>query len=328
VKSFSVRIFPPRLPKRWDVTTRSWSRRGLAWLPLAIWLGSASIASAQRDEQATEVSGVRVSDALVVEGAILKTIETTAVAAQVSGLIQNMEIKEGSRVQSGTDIAKVRDVSIRLQTQRTRLAVELAEKKYQSDIDEQVARKSEAVASNEYQRAMDANAKLSNVYPPGEIDRLKLILDRSSLETQRAFHLRELALLEKSIAEIEYQQNQELLLRHRIIAPCTGLVVAVEKRVGEWVEPGTVVARIVEIDRLRIEGFLHAVDASQGLVGREAKVSVEVSGQILETVAELVFISPDVNPLNSQVRVYLEVENKDGRLRPGLRPAVVLHRSP
>ena len=299
--------------------------RGFAIVVIAVSLWIASSVLAQEAVQTPIVPGGGV---LHVEGSILKTIETTSVAAQVAGLIQNMEIKEGSRVQSGTDIARVRDVGVQLQTERTRLAFELAEKKYQSDIDEQVARKSEAVAANEFHRALDANAKVANVYPPGEIDRLQLIFDRSILERQRASHHRELALLEKLIADVEYQQNQDLLLKHKIVAPCTGLVVAVEKRVGEWVEPGTVVARIVENDRLRIEGFLDAIDASQDLVGSQAHVSVEIAGAVFETEAELVFVSPDVNPLNSQVRVYLEVMNNDGKLRPGLRPMVTLQRIP
>lgn len=265
---------------------------------------------------------------VVVEGAILKTIESTAVASQVAGVLQNLHIKEGSRVNQGEEIARIRDVTIRLQLERSQTAVEVAKKKQDNDIDLQIAQKGSAVATNEYQRAVDANTRVNNVYTPNEIDRLKLILDRSILEMQRAEYLREVARLETTLAEAEVKQNQELLLRHRVIAPCAGMVVAVEKRVGEWVEPGTVIARIVEIDRLRVEGFLNAADADPRWIGTKAIVRVDFAGSTLETEGELVFISPDANPVSGQVRVFIEVENQEQKLRPGLRPTVYLKGQP
>ena len=261
---------------------------------------------------------------IAVEGAILKTIETTTVSSQVTGVIQNLNVKEGSRVQQGEEIARIRDVAVRLQLERSKRAVEIAKRKQDSDIDEQIAVKSQAVASNEYQWAIEANSRVSNVYPPKEVDRLKLILDRSNLEIQRAVYQRELAELETAQAEMEVKQNQELLLRHHVTAPCAGMVVAVEKRVGEWTEPGTSIVKIVEIDRLRVEGFLNTADADPQWIGTKAIIRVEVAGATYEKEGELVFISPDANPVNGQVRVFVEVENEDQKLRPGLRPVVYL----
>jgi multidrug efflux pump subunit AcrA (membrane-fusion protein) len=278
----------------------------------------------QDDQDSQESPPARV----VIEGAILKTIESTAIASQVSGVVQNMNIKEGSRVHQGEEITRIRDVTIRLQVERAQTAVEIARKKQDNDIDKQIAVKSLAVASNEYQRALDANNRVENVYPPNELDRLKLVMDRSHLEAQRAEYQHALAVLETSLAEAEVKQNQELLQRHRVSAPCNGMVVSVERRVGEWVEPGTVIAKIVEIDRLRVEGFLNAADADLRLIGTKASVSVAIAGQILETQGELVFISPDANPVSGQVRVFLEVDNRDQKLRPGLRPTVYLQGQP
>ena len=82
------------------------------------------------------------------------------------------------------------------------------------------------------------------------------------------------------------------------------------------------VLRLVEIDRLRIEGFMQAEQADSGLLNTEAQVELQLSGKTIQTTAKLVFISPEVNPINSQVRVHLDVDNRDGKLRPGLRPKV------
>jgi multidrug efflux pump subunit AcrA (membrane-fusion protein) len=290
--------------------------------------GVAPFLHAQSSEPESSVVSEPPPVTVAVEGAILKTIESTAVAAQVSGVLQSLNVREGSRVHQGEELARIRDVTVRLQLERTQTALEVARKKQDSDIDEQIANKNREVAFNEHQRALDANAQVRNVYPPSEMDRLKLVLDRSMLEERRAAYLREIAKLESSLAEVEVQQSQELLLRHRIIAPCAGMVVAVEKRVGEWVEPGTVVVKIVEIDRLRVEGFVNAADTNPSWIGSKASVRVEIAGNTYETDGELVFISPDANPVNGQVRVFIEVDNRDQKLRPGLRPTVHLQGKP
>ena len=171
-------------------------------------------------------------------------------------------------------------------------------------------------------QAIESNKRVPDVYPPMEVDRLKLVRDRAKLEVDRTVHAKAIAKLEMSKIHIEYQQLEDLLDKHQVRSPVSGMVVAVEKRVGEWVEPGTVVLRLVEIDRLRIEGFVQAEQADPKWLDCEAQVELQLSGKPIRTTAKLVFISPEVNPINSQVRVHLDVDNRDGKLRPGLRPKV------
>jgi multidrug efflux pump subunit AcrA (membrane-fusion protein) len=281
-----------------------------------------------QSEQTIGTESAPPSRELLLDSAILKTIESTSVSAQVTGLLGTLSVKEGSKVKSDQEIGRVLDGLVRLQMEKARVSYDVAKKKQKSEIDKELASKNRAVAENEYQRAVDANKQVKDVYPLNELDRLKLLFDRAVLESDRALHQQEMAALEVSLAEIEYKQSLELLQRHRILAPCDGVVVSVERRVGEWLEPGTVLLKIVRTDRLRIEGFLQAIDAAPELIGSIAHVTLEGIEPPIETKAELVFISPDANPLNSQVRVYLEVDNSQGLLRPGLRPKTVIQRVP
>jgi multidrug resistance efflux pump len=261
---------------------------------------------------------------LVLEGAILKTIDTTSVSAQVAGMIQVLDIKEGLAVEEGQELGRIRDYGVRIQSEKAKASLELAKKKQLNDIDIRLATKNKAVAENEYDRAVQANQLVRNTYPINEIDRLKLIADRSGLEVERAGFAQSVAELEASVSEWEHKQSLELMQRHRIVSPGNGVVVSLEKRKGEWVEPGTVLFKMVQLDVLRVEGFLNAADAIPELVGSQARLVVEDSKGMMETTADLVFITPDVNPVNSQVRVFLEVDNKERKLRPGLRPKVFL----
>jgi len=299
------------------------------WSPILFgsFLGFAAAASAQINQEGEAKTGMPGTD-VVIEGAILKTIESTSVSAQVAGVISAMKVKEGAVVKAGQEIGRIRDTAVRLQMEKSKVSIAIAERKQNNDIDRRLAAKNRAVAENEYRRAVDANTQVKDVYPINEIDRLKLLFDRADLESERAIYQQSMATLDKSLAEMEYKINLELAQRHQIQSPCDGVVVSLEKRIGEWVEPGTNLLKIVQIDMLRIEGFILAADATSDLLGATAEVTFENSTPPFQTTAKLGFISPDVNPLNSQVRVYLEVENQNGRLRPGLRPKAVIRRSP
>jgi macrolide-specific efflux system membrane fusion protein len=259
---------------------------------------------------------------ILIDSAILKTVEVTSVAAQVQGILKEVSVREGDRVKHQSPMAIIQSTASELQLQRAKVALDAAERNFASNIDIDLARKGFEVAENEFLRAVDANKRIQDVYPRAEVDRLQLVRDRANLEIDRAVHLKAISQLEVAKNQIEIKQLQDILDKHQIQAPVSGMVVAMEKRVGEWVEPGTIVIRLVEIDRLRIEGFLQAEQADPKWLGAEAQVELQLSGNRFVTTAKLVFISPEVNPVNSQVRVHLDVDNRDGKLRPGLKPKV------
>ncbi len=224
------------------------------------------------------------AEVFAVENALLKTIESTSLAAEVAGNIEQLSVVEGDHVQIGQPLGKIRDSAVRLQVQRAEIALALATKKQRSDIDLRLARERAAVAENELQRHENANATFENTYGPKEIDRLRLIASSAQLEIERAAYERELLELDRALAENDLLQAQELLERHQIQAPAMGVVVALKRRIGEWVEPGTDVLQIVKIDRLRVEGFLSSAAVNRDLSQASAQVKVltEAGEQQLE----------------------------------------------
>ncbi len=296
----------------------------IRWLALSAFcslapIGSPIIAEEGRPNQLPHAKASHESrPRIAVQGAILKTIESTSVAAQVSGIIAELDVKEGTVLSAGQALGKIKDEAVRLRLMQLESQVQLAQKKQSNDINERLARKAKEVADNEYQRALRANALVPDTYPLNEIDRLRLVADQAELEVERARYDQDIAKFEVELAVSDYRQTHELQQRHQIDSPVGGVVVSVEKRVGEWVEPGTDLLRIVRIDQLRIEGFLPAPDALPSLVGQPALIDI-VGDDAKQVTATVVFVSPDVNPVNSQVRVFLEVDNSDGQLRPGLR---------
>lgn len=290
---------------------------------VVLFLSEVSMAQEDISPAKQEASDLQESIQLAVESPILKSIDSTTIAAPVAGIIQSVRIKEGMRVKAGEELAKIKDTAIRILAEKAKVSVEKAKKQLDSDIDLRLATKSMEVAKNEFERAVEANAKVADVYPRNEIDRLRLVMDRSILEMERTRLTTDLLQMELRIAEWEYKQHLEQSYRHSITSPCDGIILSVEKRPGEWIELGGGMAEVIEIDKLRIEGFLQAESIHQDMIGTKALVVVE-SPVRAEAEAELVFVSPEVNPLNSQVRVFLEVDNQSGKLRPGMRPKVTL----
>ncbi len=107
-------------------------------------------------------------------------------------------------------------------------------------------------------------------------------------------------------------------MRRQIVAPFAGTIVQVFVRLGEWVEPGQKALRIVNIDHLKAEGFLPASDADASLVGAPVRLTLDLAGeQSAAFDGKISFVSPEVDPITGQVRVWAEIDNRAGRLRPG-----------
>ena len=80
------------------------------------------------------------------------------------------------------------------------------------------------------------------------------------------------------------------------------------------------------LDRLRAEGLLNAEQATSDIMGKAVKVEVRFPGGKAETFqGKIVFVSPEIHPVNGKVRVWAEVENRNGLLRPGLSVAMAIN---
>jgi macrolide-specific efflux system membrane fusion protein len=73
----------------------------------------------------------------------------------------------------------------------------------------------------------------------------------------------------------------------------------------------------VNVDRLKAEGFVAAAQASTDVIGKSVALEVDETQGQKPAAGTLVFVSPEMDPITSQVRVWAEIDNREGRLRPG-----------
>jgi RND family efflux transporter MFP subunit len=275
---------------------------------------------------ATSLLAAGQSSAIEITGAVIKVAEEVAVPAGEAGALAAVEVKEGQLVEEGAIVARIRDNEVRLAVDRARLEAEIAFRKFNNDITIAFAKKSTEVAKAELARSLETNVKYPKTVSNSELDRQRLLVEQGELEVKQAEHDREIAGLTREIRENEYKTTLDQLERRTIAAPLRGMVVEVHRRRGEWVQLGETVARIVRMDKLRAEGFLSAKHARLQLIG--AKVTLKITdetGKPAEFPGQIVFVSPEIDPLNSQVRIWADVENKELKLRPGMQATLTIH---
>lgn len=235
---------------------------------------------------------------------------------------------------------------------RLKIAAEVARRQAESDITVRLAEKIRDAAQFELERARKAREAFSGSVSPSELNRLTVLYEQRGLEIEQAREDRAVAELRKTADAtavlrqtetvsrsrvLQAQAERELLLaatqqhvaenelalarlqleRRRITAPFAGTVAAVEQQVGEWVEPGVAVLRLVQLERLRVEGFVDAGAAMQ-LAGRAVRIRFPTRPQLPPVDGSITFVSPEIDPVNQQVRLWAEFDNAELRVQPGL----------
>lgn len=265
------------------------------------------------------------AEEISVDSVLIRLIEEVEVPAREAGVMVKLGAREGLMVAEGDLLARIDDADARLARNRAQLELAAAQKKADNDVSLRFAKKSLEVTKAELQRSLESVQKYPKSISETEIDRLKLAVQRNTLEVEQAEHLLGIEQFALRLTESAVHQAVRDVERRRIEAPLTGMVVDVNARRGEWVEPGDKVLRIVRLDRLRAEGFLHARQLRADLTGMTVRLHVALpNGEESQFTGRVVFVSPEIDPVNQQVRVWAEIENRELRLRPGMRAEMTI----
>jgi len=260
-----------------------------------------------------------------VPSTLLRLIEQVDVPAQEAGMLAAVAVREGQMVKEGDRLAQIADTEARLAAERAKMEVAIAREKAENDVNIRFAKKSVEVARAELRRAIESIEKYPKSISDSEMDRLRLTVERAVLEIEQAERGFRIARFTKQIKENESSLATQKVERRRITAPISGVVVQINRRRGEWVEPGDAVLRILRLDRLRAEGFLNVQQVRRDLSGCPVKLVVDLPGEPgVEFFGKVVFVSPEIEPVNAQLRVWAEFENRDLRLRPGMRAKMTI----
>jgi macrolide-specific efflux system membrane fusion protein len=265
------------------------------------------------------------AEPLRVDSVLLELIEQSDVPARDAGVIEAISVKEGDLVKTGDTLIQLDTAEAKLDVDRAKLQWSIAEEESKNEVDVRFARKSLEVAAAELQRAKDSVEDYPKSVSQTELDRLQLTVERTRLEIEQAQHVLNVAELTAQLKRNELETAERKLERQTIRAPIDGVVAQVYRRQGEWVEPGQQVVRILRMDRLRVEGFVALSQLDTIPIGSPIELRIELGEEAATTFpGKLVHVSPEVDPVNDQVRVWAEVDNVDMQLKPGMRGAMLI----
>jgi RND family efflux transporter MFP subunit len=232
--------------------------------------------------------------------------QRAALAGSRMGILQDVDVSAGDLVEHGQVVATLRD-------DQAQQALAIAEKEMSNNVEVRLYQKISELATLEYSKAVELNRSIPGGFSELDIKKLRLAAEKSVLQIEQADFLRQMAALRKKEAEV-------VLESYRITAPFSGVVLQVHKQPGEAIGAGEVVVEVANFETMRVEGFIPVADSHKVRPG--AKVMIEIAG--IETQRKSRFegrikhISPIVNEVSQEVRVWAEVKNRHNLLKDGL----------
>ncbi len=264
-----------------------------------------------------------------IESVLVTLIQQVEVTARETGVLAKVMVREGQLVEQDAVLAQIEDSEARLAEEKAKIELDIAKEQAENDVNVRAAKKAHEVAKAELQRSHDAVKVFQKAVSQSELDRLRLASEQTELAIERSELERRTAKLTWNLKQNEHQLATVKLERRKIVAPISGVVVQVNQKRGEWVQPGQSVLRILRIDRLRAEGFLNASELYEDVTGRPVTLVVNLPGKPnVKFAGTVVFVSPEVNPVNGQIRVWAEFDNPQLLLRPGLRGKMTIQPGP
>ena len=264
-------------------------------------------------------------EAAALASVVISVIEQAEVPARELGPLISIQVEEGDTVKKGALLARIDDGDPKLASKRAELELESARADAENAVRVQLAQKTLELAKSELARGERTRDLFENAITDEEIERRRLKVDRAELEVRQSEHEARQAQIHARLSDNALQLANRQVERCRIIAPLSGVVVQINRRAGEWVQPGDAVLRIVRLDRLRAEGFLKASQLTLVKPGQAVSLRTKLgNGQEKTFPGVLTFISPEIIAADNRVRVWAEVQNKDLMLRPGMRASLLI----
>lgn len=247
----------------------------------------------------------------VLERCLVSLVEEAKVPAREAGVLSQLLVREGDVVRRDEVIARIDDSQPQMEKRKATAEHDQALAKAESDVDVRYAVAAEKVAEAELEKAEASNRRSDKAVTEVEVNRLRLAEQKSELGIEQAQLERKLSSHAAASKGVEVDAAEKAIERRLVTAPLDGVVVQVFPHQGEWMQPGDPLARVVRIDKLRVEGYVDSTRWDPEEV-RDRPVTVEVKladSRVEAFAGRIVFTSPLVES-GGDYRVWAEVENR------------------
>jgi macrolide-specific efflux system membrane fusion protein len=255
-------------------------------------------------------------------------IDQVLVPAEEPGVLDELNVREGMTVEKGALLGNIDDTDALLTLAMAKHEYNAAKKQADNTLSIEAADKSQKVAQAEYDTAVEANERLAGTVTATEVRRKLLQAERAMMQIELAEMELMVAVQNAQVKYKQWQRAKAALERRQIVARINGIVVKLNKHVGDWVQAGETVMRIVRMDQLRVEGDINGkLYARHKVIGRPVNIQVQLTGGGIEIMEGTIsYASPLVESYEYTVRAVVNNRKINGRwlLTPGLNAKMQL----
>lgn len=262
----------------------------------------------------------------VVAPGTLAADEQATVSFKVAGRLEQINVDLGSAVRRGQTIAQLETNDFRVRLQQAEAALQQARVRLGlaaiGDDDRIVientatVRQAAAVLEEARQNRERSRQLVSQgIQPAAELDRVESafkVADSRYQDALEEVRNRQAVLLQRR-SELAISRQQ--LVETTLLAPFDGSIRERRASIGEFLSAGTPVVTIVRIHPLRLRVEVPERDARGISAGQGVGVSVEGDPTLYS--GRVARISPAFQEQSRTLIIEAEVDNRDGRLRPG-----------
>lgn len=257
----------------------------------------------------------------------VKYISEPIISATEAGLLL-VAPSEGQYVEVDELIAQTDDTDAKWVAEGAKYGVKALEKDLESDIRLRYSEAQKDVRKMGYEKARRANQITPGAIPEIDLMERRFQYKEAELSYENTMHERAITEINLSEKRAEWQRAIAMMERHKVLSPIRGFVAEVEKRKGEYVRPGDPIARLVQLDRVRIAASLDPGQcAMDEMVGRNVQMTIDLGGPSGRTEmfsGVISFANPRLDS-NGKFEVWAEVDVPNENLRYGMQGTMVLN---
>jgi multidrug efflux pump subunit AcrA (membrane-fusion protein) len=251
------------------------------------------------------------SNRLKIEGCLVTLINDVMVPAQEAGRLMKVNVKGGEEVDENSVIAEIDNRDTLAKRKIAQGEFDVATTQADSDAELELGKKGVEVSKAEYDQNVEIRTKNPGAVSDTELRKFKFQWDRAKAQVKVAEVDRVVAGLTAKVKEAQLEATANELARRQITAPFKGEVEDVKRQVGEWVQPGEPIARIVQLDRLRVKGMVYANATSPtDVIGKPVEITIMAAGGKTELVKGHIDFVSSIIEVTGEFRVWCDIDNQ------------------
>lgn len=238
---------------------------------------------------------------------IIKPIHDIALSVSLDGKIENIFIKEGSKVEKGDKLLQIDKSLQMLEMKRSEI---IWKDKAQLDS----AQKTQKILKSLLESTQTLYKKTKSI-SRDDLQAVEMRYWAQEGEIQARIE-------NEKKEETEYLIAKEKLSKYTIYSPINGTITELKLEEGEWAKAGEPLIRVVNSDICFLEINIDEQYSSSINVGDTLSFNILINDEIQLIEGEITFISPIADHSSGLVRLKVEFDNRTYKVTPGVSVSV------